>query len=243
MNIKLLVGKTIADVVDWLIKINYKLVPFIPNGRLLPLDLKRANIYPENIFDVGANIGQTANYFLKNFPDAEIYSFEPVLSVYKELVANTANTKIKCFNQALGDEKTNSKIYKSETYNGVASINGIGNKDLTTEEIIEITTGEDICAEYQLQSIDLLKIDTEGYELNVLKGFESMLKNKVKLIYAEVCFDSTNPCQTYIITLLEYLSPYGFILSGFYNPYRVGHNKLKLNHCDILFINTLLIDI
>ena len=40
------------------------------------------------IFDVGANIGQTALSYLKNFPDAEIFSFEPISETFQQLQAH-----------------------------------------------------------------------------------------------------------------------------------------------------------
>ena len=243
MGFKHFVGTVIRNIVENMIAQNYKSVPFIPNGRILPLDLKRASVNPRVIFDVGANEGQTANYFAKHFKDAIIYSFEPVMSVYQKMVANTSNTRIKCFHQALGDRNGEAKIYKATDYSGNSSLNGVNNENLPDEETIQMTTGMSICEEYKISAIDILKIDTEGFEISALEGFKPLLKNGVKFIYIEASFDINNKCQTYITTLLNYLQPYGFIMSGLYAMHRTGFAKLKLSHCDLLLTNTNLVDL
>lgn len=244
MSFKHSVGTAINDLMETMIVSDYRSVPFIPNGRIMPLDLKRASADLRTIFDVGGNEGQTANYYAKHFKSAAIYTFEPVLEVYRSMVKNTgANERIKCFNKALGNENGQAKIFKSTNYSGVASINGETNNALPDQEIIQVSTGLSVCEEYQISCIDLLKIDTEGYEINVLDGFKSMLKSGVKFIYVEASFDPFNTCQTHIARLLDYLYPYGFIVSGLYAMHRSGRAKLKLSHCDILLTNTGLVEV
>lgn len=244
MNFKHTIGTAINNLMESMIVRDYRSVPFIPNGRIMPLDLKRASASPGVIFDVGGNEGQTANYYAKHFKNADIYTFEPVLEVYKSMVKNTgANVRIKCFNKALGNENGQVKIFKSGDYSGVASINGEANQALPHEETIQVSTGLSICEEYQISCIDLLKIDTEGYEIHVLDGFKPMLKSGVKFICVEASFDLGNFCQTHITKLLDYLCAYGFIVSGLYAMHRSGRAKLKLSHCDILLTNTLLVEV
>jgi FkbM family methyltransferase len=244
MSLKLKIGQLISYIIDSLTRLNIKSVSFLPNGRLVVLDLKRAGINLQTIFDVGANVGQTATALNKHFPKASIYCFEPVADVYREMVKNTAkHPQITCINKALGGAKGESKIYKSANYSGISSINGRGVKDFSQEEVICVDTGLNICKEYQVTDIDMLKIDTEGYEIEVLKGFEPMLKNNIKMIYIEVGFDPADPCKTYISDLLTYLRAYNFIPSSLYDSYRLGRGKLKLNHSDMLLINTNLIEL
>src|ERR1700761_7935133 len=130
MNLKHLVGTAINNVIEGAVSRNYKFVPFIPNGRFMVLDIKRAMINPKVIFDVGGNEGQTANYYAKNFKNASIYTFEPVLEAYQKMEANISDKRIKHFNQALGSEKGEAKIYKSKDYTGNSSLNGAHNSHL-----------------------------------------------------------------------------------------------------------------
>jgi tRNA1(Val) A37 N6-methylase TrmN6 len=61
-----------------------------PSGLDLAYDLKRIldGNQLQTVFDVGANVGQTALYFNKHFPNANIYSFEPVKGTFGTLESN-----------------------------------------------------------------------------------------------------------------------------------------------------------
>jgi len=85
-------------------------------------------------------------------------------------------------------------------------------------------------------------VDVEGYEVNVLNGFGNFLKTNIKMIYSEVGFDKRDPYKTYISDLLEAANDNGFIISGFYEPYRWGKGKLNVFY-NVLLINTNLIDV
>jgi len=241
MNIKLLVGQFINYIIDNTIKLNYRLVPFIPGGRILPLDLKRAGVMPKIIFDVGANIGQTSNYLISHFPQSSIYAFEPVADTYRQLINNTVHSNISCFNQALGSVTQKSTIYVNSN-SGSSSINGKFDDRFLHTETIDVDTGYNFCTNNKIEEIDLLKIDTEGFEIEVLKGFEPLLKDHVKMIYAEIGFITDDRYKTHINDLLIYTSNFGFIVSGFYEPFRGGFGSLRIGFCNILLINTFLVD-
>ncbi|QKJ30447.1 FkbM family methyltransferase [Mucilaginibacter mali] len=243
MSLKLKIGQFISGVIDKLIRLNIKLVSFLPNGRFMVLDLKRAGIYPQTIFDVGANVGQTGLYYSNHFPNATVYCFEPVADTYAEMVKNTQKPQIICIHKALGSTKGEAKIYKSTTYSGIASLNGQGNESFSQVETISVDAGLNICNEYKIDIIDLLKIDVEGFEIEALSGFGTMLTDRVKLIYIEVGFDPADACKTHMSDILNYLHPHGFIVSGIYDSYRLGKGKLKLNHADLLLVNTNLIEV
>lgn len=63
----------------------------IPTGtdRYIYTSLLVELLQVEVIFDVGANIGQTASKFAQSFPKAKIFSFEPVTATFKQLRENT----------------------------------------------------------------------------------------------------------------------------------------------------------
>jgi FkbM family methyltransferase len=86
------------------------------------------------------------------------------------------------------------------------------------EEMICIDTLDHYCAEHGIPTIDLLKIDTEGFEINVLKGAEQMMRQgKIAFIYCETGFQSSNQRNTYFPVLTEFLATRNYYFFGLYN--------------------------
>lgn len=239
MNFKYILGNWINKILLKLIEKSPRSLGFIPNGRFAELDILRSKEDIKVIFDVGANIGQTAISFKKAFPNAVIYSFEPVKKTYNILVKNLSGySDIHPVHLALGSEKGKTII----TLNSDSQINSLKNpaqkSSLLTEEIT-IETGTNYCERNQITYVDVLKMDTEGFEMKILNGFNKkfLIKN-VKFIYCEIGFDKNDPYKTHFSDIESYLKDLGFITTGFYEPSRWGKSKLKLGFCNALFTNT-----
>src|SRR2546423_14886944 len=64
------------------------------------------------VFDVGANVGQSAQRFSRAFPSAQIYSFEPVKKTFDQLQARTAELpNVRVINRAMGAARGTSRTY------------------------------------------------------------------------------------------------------------------------------------
>jgi FkbM family methyltransferase len=144
------------------------------------------------LLDVGANIGKYSLMLSNEFPNARIFSFEPNKNTFDILKGNVKD-KTECINVGLGSEMKTGKIY---TYaDGVTSSHASIYSDVfkvfhEAEKIVDINfemiTVEDFCAKKGIKEIDLLKIDTEGNELEVLKGCGKMLsEGRIKIIQFE----------------------------------------------------------
>ena len=174
--------------------------------------LKKENYKSFNVFfDVGAHYGESISLFSKHFTINKIYSFEASPLNFKTLLKNknSIQSKFKGLeihieNNAIGDEKKklimnqliesssstikginqNSKYFKKKVF----FLNFAGKKNLI--ENIEINQIRlcDYMIEKEIQKIDFLKIDTEGYEYNVLLGLGKYLQ-KISLIMFEHHYD------------------------------------------------------
>lgn len=227
-----------------LIKIKPSILLFIPNGRFVELDLIRSKEKIYTIFDVGANVGQTAIEFSKIFSNTAIHSFEPVQSTYNQLKKSAKKYKNIITNKvALGNENTTFNIILNKD----SEINSLNEQDHTeahNTELIDVITGINYCTKNDIAFIDLLKIDTEGFELNVLKGFgDTFLTHNVKFIYCEVGFDPRSYNKTHFSSIEDYLRSMGYITSGFYEQNRWGKSKLMLGFSNVLFTNTNIVNI
>lgn len=212
----------------------------LPVGCDLFNDLKyKIGLPLKTVFDVGANVGQTALNFDKEFQDTEIFSFEPVKTTFLKLTANTKNNcRINCNNIAFGDKVESVEINIFEERS--SALNSLKkeamNQNDGIKETIEVMTGDIFCQENSISEIDLLKIDTEGYEIKVLEGFSKMISDsRIKAIYCEVGFSPINKRNTYINELFDFASQNDFQFYGLYEVYNKRINEGN-NFGNILFI-------
>ena len=164
----------------------------------------------ESIIDVGAHHGESIKLFLKNFKILNIYAFEPSPESFKNLIINTnyllkKKINFEAYNLGLGssDQKLLLNISLETSSSTINDINkksyyyekkikflGQQNRDFFyKKEEITITTLDKAMMTKNYPTIDLIKIDTEGYEYKVLKGSVEVLK-KTKLILFEHHFDN-----------------------------------------------------
>ncbi len=144
------------------------------------------------LFDVGANIGKYTLALSKEFPDAKIFSFEANRNTFEILNLNVKD-KSECVSVGLGSEMKTGKIYTyaaclesshASMYSDVFK-SFHGTKDIVDVDF-EMITLDNFCAQRGIKEIDLLKIDTEGNELDVLKGCGKMLsEDRIKIVQFE----------------------------------------------------------
>lgn len=155
------------------------------------------------IFDVGC---RSDSDFI-NFT-GEVHYFDPVTEFVEQLKQNTILNKTSYFNNfGLGEE--NKQIYYYPRFQSFYDrINSCGVSDETNKLLLEIKKGKDYVVNNNIQNIDFLKIDTEGYELNVLQGFDDFLEN-IKIIqfeYGGTFLDNNKK----LIDVINYLEQKGF---------------------------------
>ncbi len=193
----------------------------IPHGTDLLNDIKilLPGYVPDIIFDVGANIGQTTKQYLTGFPGSQIYCFEPVSTTFSELERNVISfVNVHCFKKALGSSKGWSNIYVAAE-SLFSSLNPIVNYSTTNTQIenVEIDTIDDFCSRQKIKKIGFLKIDTEGYDFEVLKGAQEMLsQQKIDFVQVEAGMNPNNKKFVAFEKFEIYLENRGFFLFGIY---------------------------
>jgi FkbM family methyltransferase len=172
------------------------------------------------VFDVGANEGQTFSWVRHHQPAAKIYCFEPVESVFRTLQKKTvADGNCVVEHLALGEEAGQKTIRLFDDHSVLNSLRDdlMNQNQKAIEETITIDTLDNYCFKNNIAQIDLLKIDTEGYELQVLDGASQMLANAaVSFIYCEVGFLRVNNRNTNFSDLCEYLAKRNYFFYGLY---------------------------
>ena len=184
------------------------------------------------IFDVGANKGQSIEKYLKLFGNPTIHSFEPIKEEINKLEKKYQNNKnIYLNNFALG-EKNEIKDFNITAKSDNSSFNEItlGTEWLKTRsrqnntselayvkkiEKVKVSTLDEYVKFNNIDKIDLIKIDTQGYEDKVLEGSQNTIKgNKISVIQTEIMFDNNYKKYFSFSDLEKFIIPYDFRMVG-----------------------------
>ncbi len=198
---------------------------------------------PKTIFDVGANIGQSTLQYAKDFPDSKIYCFEPVATTFEKLQHNTKFiSDCRCFNLGFSSKAGIAQMLSNLDYSTRSRIKSEGDqqKDNSTMEHVEVylDTLDHFCGQHSVGTIDLLKIDAEGHDLEVLKGAESLLRSgRVEIIMVEAGMNEDNKLHVPFTKIFEYLKDFGYYLFAFYEQKEDWIRKLPhLRRANPVFI-------
>jgi FkbM family methyltransferase len=192
--------------------------------------------------DAGANIGFHTIQF--GFLGKKVYSFEPQSYVYNQLCTNILfnglDNKIESYRLGLGDKQEKQQLWNIEHENWVG--NGAHNwggrgviqdnldvdratkNEYREEDIINIITLDSL----NIPKCDLMKIDIQGYEYNMLKGGEILIKNNKPVIFIE---NYDGLCGDNIKAQERERAPIDLLLSWGYKGYRL----LMGNNDDCIF--------
>jgi FkbM family methyltransferase len=204
--------------------------------------------HPDIVFDVGANIGQTVTTLVGHFPQARIHCFEPfpksfaalqkVVASYPNVVAHNMGMGAEDSRQSLfvhpGSE-WNSMLKVSEDIHRLPNSNNWTFSSAPSPIDVEIATVDGYCRDNKIDHIDVLKIDTQGYELSVLKGAREMLGSKrIRLVFMEMNLVAMYDGQASFEDLYHHMKESGYKLSGLYD--RCFDNDRAIMWCDGLFV-------
>tara|TARA_B100001063_G_C16672898_1_gene507403 strand:+ start:91 stop:801 length:711 start_codon:yes stop_codon:yes gene_type:complete len=188
--------------------------------------LKRKRNY-NVVIDVGAHKAETIKLFNKFFQVESIYSFEASEENFKYLqkkIKNLNNTKV--YNFALGSANETKKFYhlRESSSSTLVKLNKNSkyykkknrilnlfrfSPDIKDEYELNIKTLENFLNTENISYVDILKIDTEGYEFEVIKGTKERIKD-IKYIYFEHHFDDMLVKNYKLSDIHNYLLSNGF---------------------------------
>ena len=142
--------------------------------------------------DVGANVGQHS-IFLSRYA-RRVYSFEPYHKVRRKLEEKIARNDIKnitVYPFGLGETNERIPFFEPGMSNlGTGSfVSGRHNQGGSTTEL-EIAIGDEIILKENPERVDLIKIDVEGYEKAVIKGFSNTIQKYKPVVVFEYSLDT-----------------------------------------------------
>lgn len=190
---------------------------------------------PGLMIDVGAHRGSSCVNFLKAGWD--VFAFEPNVENKKALTQkvnkNVYSGRIFIDHRGVGaTSKTNVDFYTSKESSGIAGLSAFHSSHQLAYKV-DVISLRDYFDEKQLQKVDFLKIDTEGYDLFVLQGFP-WEKTKPFIIECEFEDFKTAPLGYTFQDLIHFLTSKGYtIYVSEWHPiirYGIRHNWKCLSH-------------
>jgi FkbM family methyltransferase len=138
------------------------------------------------VLDIGAATGEYTIHFLRAYPNAIVYCFEPQLASYRRLQKRTKpyEERVRLFNYGLYSADGESTFFVAQYADASSLIDkGTGATEKTT---IQLRALDGVMAELGVETIDFAKIDVEGAELAVLDGGKEYFSKNVMIAYVEI---------------------------------------------------------
>jgi FkbM family methyltransferase len=171
------------------------------------------------IFDVGGNVGETSLGLRKRFPHARVLAFEPHPATYERLRVNVDGQGIEPFELALGSTSRSAElfVYRYSTLNSLVedAPYAVRFGETATPEPVTVTTLDEFCSDHEIAAVDLLKIDTEGTDLDVLRGGERLLRDRrIRFVVTEFndLRERRGARGGALLPIADFLYPFGFRL-------------------------------
>ncbi|MEN9363478.1 MAG: hypothetical protein RI903_786 [Bacteroidota bacterium] len=163
---------------------------------------KRTSIHQPTILDIGANKGQSIDFFLSLFPDARIFAFEPNPVLFQKLQDKyQGNPSIKLINKGVSQQNGQLELketvthetstfedlnYGSKHLEWKTKILGVKKDELVYKKyLVDVIHLSDFIKDANIKNINILKIDTEGHEFSVLKGLSAEDFTRIDFIQVE----------------------------------------------------------
>lgn len=183
------------------------------------------------VLDIGANSGDWSKTLLRLFPNAISYALEADPETFKTLCNNTsAQGRIHPFNALLSSDRREMTFYSSD----ISVISSVHKHATTIGHARPIrlisSTLDDIVAKHGIQSIKLLKVDTEGRDLEVLKGAQRLIQSPgLEFIIVEFGIDPENKTHIHLNTFVDFLTPKKFYVCAVAD-WGVGYEPIQFGN-------------
>jgi FkbM family methyltransferase len=209
--------------------------------------LRRIGI--DTVLDIGAHTGRFVTTIRKIFPDAWIYSFEPLDDCYRRLIeAHRDDRKFRGFNLAVGEESGTVPFHRSSFPESSSLLPmGLLHKEnfpysgAGETVTVNMTRLDDIARELPLGNRLLLKIDVQGAERQVLRGGMDVLR-RADVILIETNFQSLYEGQWLFKDVLDCLYAEGFRYFGNTGGHLLSPIDGSCLQEDSLFVHSRLVD-
>jgi FkbM family methyltransferase len=143
------------------------------------------NLESVSLIDIGANVGSFSKDFINFFPGTkEIICFEPIPQLIESIRSNIDDKRVLVFNAALGSKREKLKISYPNGNTVIASfyqytddVNVFFKTDQKVAEEVDVWRLDDVYSQIAKDGELVVKIDTQGHEVEVIRGGLSVLSH------------------------------------------------------------------
>ncbi len=200
------------------------------------------NLSPISVIDVGAHCGETLSSLAQIWPGALTYvGLEPNPDSFADFEAVASRLRaearqLTCLPYAAGpqDGSTRFRMTRASAVSGILpAVNGLlervpsGDHELIREIDVEIATIETLVGRFGLEPLNLLKIDTEGYDLEVLHGARELLSAQtIDVVLTEAFFVPYRVGQAYFWDIASFMREVGYHFVNLYDTRNTSQGRL-----------------
>jgi FkbM family methyltransferase len=195
------------------------------------------------VLDVGANVGDFSRWCAESFPQADIHAFEPLPTCLEKLnlVAERYH-RIKVHPVALGPDVGTVEMFENEFSPSSSLLPMLDrHKEIwpktAKEQKIKVNQAalDEMETGLELVPPIFMKVDVQGYEIQVLRGSEKTLSD-IAVIMLEVMFESLYAGQSNFHAIVNYMAERNFHFMEFVDERRDSESG-RLIYADAAFFN------
>lgn len=153
------------------------------------------------ILDVGANIGNHTLYWNKNVKTLQqIHSFEPLHETFQLLTKNVENNKLDktvLVRKCVGKEKSKAIVERINPKNMGGTVFGYATEN--DSNVVDVIDLDSYVEESGVKRVDFIKIDTEGFELDVSHGAKHLIETYKPTIWVESWEDNGEKVVSFLL--------------------------------------------
>jgi FkbM family methyltransferase len=197
-----------------------------------------------SIVDAGVHLGHSSKEYLDAFPNCRVFGLEPEDRNFAAAGAMLApyGSRMELRKHALS-ETDSTDVLQVNTHDGTHSLLEIGDgrywegpAETLHRQSVETISLDKFCSDRKLDSVDILKMDIQGGELQALKGAAELLgRGAISLIALEVLFKPLYKAQPLFWDVADYLRSFGYGLHGLFECHYHSRNPHVLSWADAIF--------
>jgi FkbM family methyltransferase len=189
------------------------------------------------ILDVGANNGQTAKILRRKYPSAIIHCFEPNPDCCENI--SSLQLDLSIHQVAIGSKTAKRGFDRSRGSSDMFRLT-----DDLSGETVQVETIDGFCKQNKISKIDFIKIDTEGHDLEVIRGANEMLISRsVGILQAEVSMNCSNEYHVGFFEIQGQMESLGYRLFGIYEQmYEWPTMEPHMRRANVVYISPRVIE-